>query len=62
MQTRFAGSKQGVHPNNHDCLPADSRVVTVNKVKTANGPVKSAEVLAHRVQAVAVRMVRGLSS
>jgi hypothetical protein len=41
VQTRFAGSKEGVHPNNHDCLPADSRVVVVNKVKTANGPAKT---------------------
>ena len=42
VQTRFAGSKEGVHPNNHDCLPADSRLVVVNKVKTAKGPMKTA--------------------
>ena len=68
VQTRFAGSKEGVHPNNHDCLPADSRLVVVNKVKTANGPVKSSpEALAaasivHNVEALGRSIAAALSS
>ena len=59
VQTRFAGSKEGVHPNNHDCLPADSRVVVVNKVKTANGPAKTGPAAAAIANAVAV-LSRGI--
>jgi hypothetical protein len=59
VQTRFAGSKEGVHPNNHDCLPADSRLVVVNKVKTANGPAKTVPAAAAIADAVAA-MGRGI--
>ena len=54
VQTRFAGSKEGVHPNNHDCLPADSRLVVVNKVKTANGPAKTVPAASAIADAVAM--------
>lgn len=62
VQTRFAGSKEGVHPNNHDCLPANSRIVDVWKVKTANGPAKSAELLVRSVRALMKGIGKALSS
>jgi hypothetical protein len=36
VQTRFAGSQAGEHPDRFDCTPSESWVV-VNKVKTAKG-------------------------
>jgi hypothetical protein len=59
VQTRFAGSQAGVHPDRFDCTPSDSRVVVVNKVKTANGPAKTGPAAAAIASAVAA-MSRGI--
>ncbi len=52
VQTGFPGSQTGVHPDRFICTPSFSRLVVVNKVKTAHGPAKAvpaAAALAHSV-------------
>ena len=63
-QTQFAGSEIGVHPDRFTCTPSESRVVQVDKVKTANGPSKlnlAAESLALRVESAATQALRAIS-
>lgn len=59
VQTQFAGSQAGVHPDRFDCTPSDSRVVVINKVKTANGPAKTVPEAAAIAGAVAA-MSKGI--
>ncbi len=59
VQTQFAGSQAGVHPDRFDCTPSDSRVVVINKVKTANGPAKTVTEAAAIAGAVAA-MSKGI--
>ena len=53
VQTTFAGSQAGVHPDRFDCTPSESRVVKINKVKTAKGPMKTAPAAAAIAEMVA---------
>ena len=65
VQTRFAGSQAGEHPDRFDCTPSDSRVVVVNKVKTAHGPAKTvpeAAAIAGAVAAMSKGIGRALAS
>jgi hypothetical protein len=65
-QTTFAGSQTGVHPDRFTCTPSESRIVVVDKVKTASGPAKTsptsraADRLAEQVEALAMRTVHAL--
>ena len=67
VQTRFAGSQTGVHPDRFTCTPSVSRIVDVWKVKTANGPAKTtptsraAVSLARHVEAVGRAFSKALS-
>ncbi len=64
VQTRFAGSRTGVHPDRFICEPANSRIVIVKKVHGAQASVASprgaATALAARVQAFGMALARAL--
>jgi hypothetical protein len=66
VQTRFAGSQSGSHPDRFICTPSESRVVVIDKVKTAQGPAKpgsssrAAISLARRVDAISMQAMRSL--
>jgi len=53
VQTTFGGSQAGQHPDRFDCTPSESRLVKINKVKTARGPMKTAPAAAAIAEMVA---------